>query len=368
MPAHIHAFGTAVPRNRYDQDFVRDTVARWVGADRRIRRLLSRAFDRSTVRQRYSVLEEFATGTGPFLDGDAYAGPPTSVRNELYAREARGLARGAAEDALRAAGVGPQRVTHVVTVSCTGFVAPGPDVHLVRDLGLRPSTQRTHIGFMGCYGAFPGLRTARAICAADPGAVVLVACVELCTLHLDPEPTLDSLMATALFADGAAAAVVSAERPSGRRGLALERFATALTDDDDDMAWTIGDRGFRMRLSGYVPKILTAEIPGALEPLWCVEGARGPAHDDGGPDAVGRWAVHPGGPAILDAVQTAMCLRDDALEASREVLRTYGNMSSATIFFVLRRLLEQEPSPGERVAALAFGPGLTVESGLFTVA
>lgn len=354
MPAYLHQIGSAVPATRYDQAFVRDTVAGWLGAsaDRRLGRLVGRVFDRAGIDQRHSVLPDFARGEGPFLDGGRYAAPSTAVRNEIYAREAIRLAADAARRALE--GTDRERVTHVVTVSCTGFMAPGPDVHLVRSLGLRPSVQRTHVGFMGCYGAFPGLRIAQAFCAADPEAVVLVCCVELCTLHFDPQAHLDSLLSTALFADGAAAAVVSGELPAPGTGYALDRFETTLTDHDDEMAWTIGDRGFRMRLSGAIPRLVRGEVVRALEPLWQAVGA--------GPDDVAAWAVHPGGPAVLDAVEDAFCLDADALAASRAVLARYGNMSSATILFVLEKLRRDRDDRAGNVAAMAFGPGLTLES------
>lgn len=355
MPAFIHSFGTAVPEHRYDQDFIRDTLSGWLGgaADRRVARRVDRVFANAGIERRYSVLPDFARGTGPFLDGAEYSAPATSVRNAIYETEARRLAVRAAEDALSGE-FDAAEVTHVVTVSCTGFVAPGPDVHLVRDLGLAPTVHRTHVGFMGCYGAFPGLRLAQAFCNADPTAVVLVVCVELCTLHLDPDTTLDSLLSTALFADGAAAAVVSASRPADGTGLALGPFATTLTDHDEEMAWTIGDQGFRMRLSGAIPRIVRTEAAEALGRLWRAA-ARGPGE-------MAAWAVHPGGPAVLDAVADAACLPEEALGASRSVLRDFGNMSSATVLFVLDRLLLAGGPRQGSIAAVAFGPGLTIES------
>lgn len=360
MPAFIHRIGTAVPEHRYEQDFIRETVGRWLNpsGERRLTRLLERVFRNAGIERRYSVLPDFADGSGPFLDGAEYAAPATSVRNEIYATEARRLGLRAARDALE--GFDPTRITHVVTASCTGFVAPGPDVHLVRDLGLSPHVHRTHVGFMGCYGAFPALRLAQAFCRADPEAVVLVVSMELCTLHLDPDPSLDSLLSTALFADGAAAAVVASEPPPPGRGYRLGPFATQLTDHDEDMAWTIGDRGFRMRLSGAIPRLVRGEVDAALRTLWARAGA--------GPREMEAWAVHPGGPAVLDAVESALCLPEDALQASRGVLNDFGNMSSATVLFVLDRLRRETSGRSGRVAAMAFGPGLTIESAVLDFA
>jgi predicted naringenin-chalcone synthase len=253
----------------------------------------------------------------------------------------------------------------VVTVSCTGFYAPGPDYAVVRGLGLKPSTQRYHLGFMGCYGAFPALRTAEAFCLADPNAVVLVVCVELCTIHLRSSNDPDTILASSVFADGAAAAVVTAApAKAGETVLELDGFQTVLTPDgEQDMAWTIGDAGFEMTLSSYVPRIIERDIRGALAPLLAAD-LRLPE----GPYAqVERWAIHPGGRSILDKVQRTLELSDEQLEPSREVLREYGNMSSATVLFVLQRVLHKASTDeAERVCAMAFGPGLTVETALLT--
>jgi predicted naringenin-chalcone synthase len=251
-------------------------------------------------------------------------------------------------------------------VSCTGFFAPGPDQLLVDRLGLDPQVERFHLGFMGCHAAFPALRAARAFCAARPDAVVLVACVELCSLHLQPPTDHDRILAASLFADGAAAAVVTAAPPRpGRAALRLDALHTELIGSgSEDMTWTIGDAGFEMVLSSYVPRLLGERIEKVVAPVFDADPALA-----GRPFAeVPRWAVHPGGRSILDKVQQALALRDDQLVPSRDVLRRHGNMSSATVLFVLRDILTGAPSeePDERVCALAFGPGLTVETALLT--
>ncbi|MGI3779452.1 MAG: type III polyketide synthase, partial [Janthinobacterium lividum] len=284
--------------------------------------------------------------------------PSTGTRNAAYVREAPGLFLAAAEDALGASDLAPEDVTHVVTVSCTGFFAPGPDYLLVRQLGLPITTQRFHLGFMGCYGAFPALRLAHAVCRADPDAVVLAVCAELCSLHLHVGDDLDTILSSSLFADGAAAAVVTGRAPAhGRETVTLDSLGTTLSDDGEaDMAWTIGDLGFDMVLSRYVPRILGSSLPAALPSLL---GVVSPAEVD-------RWAIHPGGRSVLDQVQAALGLADAHLAASRDVLRRYGNMSSSTVLFVLAELLREPTARPEQVAALAFGPGLTVESALLT--
>jgi predicted naringenin-chalcone synthase len=242
----------------------------------------------------------------------------------------------------------PTDITHVITVSCTGFYNPGPDYDVVLGLALPARVERYHLGFMGCYAALPALRMAQQFCQANPDAVVLIVCLELCTLHLQVKGDVDSLLGNALFADGAAAVVVSARAPD-RPTLALGDFQSALAlEGKGEMAWEIGDRGFNLVLSSYVPDIIASNLLPILESTRSID----------------RWAVHPGGKAILDRVERGLELAPDELAASRSVLRDYGNMSSVTILFVLERLLS-ELVPGQRLCALAFGPGLTLQTAVF---
>ena len=384
------------------QDGVRDLFGSQPELGRLGTRLVSAAFGASGIRTRHTVLREL--GTAPGMAGadapvepddgepvfyDRASGriltPGTGARNDVYIREAPALLLGAARQALdEADGIEAADVTHVVTVSCTGFYAPGPDYAVVRGLGLGAATQRFHLGFMGCYGAFPALRMAAQFCGADPDAVVLVVCVELCSLHLHSSGDADTIVASSVFGDGAAAAVVTARpAPAGSTVLDLDAFETVLTPvGEDDMAWTIGDQGFDMILSSYVPKIIDEHITGALEPLW----AQVPALAGVAPAAIEDWAIHPGGRSILDRVEDRLDLAPAQLAASRSTLAEVGNMSSATVLFVLRRILHRTPpadvpgrpdvaesapvpatGPGAgRVCAMAFGPGLTVETALMT--
>lgn len=383
MTVRIVATGTALPPHAYERAEVLDLMRRWIGGERRTDRLLERVYAASGIDRRWSVLDDLRpdrTGT-LYLDGDgAFRSPGTRERNDRYIAEAPALAERAARGAMaRLAGLASGQVTHLITVSCTGFHAPGTDDHLVRALGLPSSTERYHLGFMGCYAAFPALRMANAFCRADPAAVVLIVAVELCTLHLAPTREVDSILATSVFGDGAAAAVVSSRQLEGEQR-PLEFLATSSTltlGGRQDMAWTIGDHGFDMVLSSYVPRVLEAEIASALAPLLERGGVR--------QDDVARWAVHPGGRAILDKVAIGLGLDDCALDASREVLAHTGNMSSATVLFVLERLTtppepmrgasptgswtqDRRAEAGELIASFAFGPGLTVDSALFRVA
>jgi len=359
VSATIRAIGTAVPRTTLGQASVRDLFAAQPGLGRLASRLVPAAFNASEVEHRHSVLPELdsAAGPGTFRDADGVlTSPSTGTRNDRFRELAPPLFVGAARDALERAAVDPATVTHVVTVSCTGFTQPGPDLAIVEELGLPRNVFRQHVGFMGCFAAFPALRIADAFVGADPRAVVLVVCAELCTLHVRNSEDPDQIVANSVFGDGAAAAVVTADGP----GLRLDAFTTmVLPEGASEMAWNIGDEGFEMVLSTQVPKLIGVHAAEAVAPLLDPRGWT--------PDDVPVWAVHPGGRAILDRTQDALHLPDSALTASRAVLRDHGNMSSATVLFVLRAALEAGPADGTPVVALAFGPGLTVEAASLTV-
>lgn len=355
MPARIISIGTALPATSVSQHHLRAFFADQPDVSRLSRRLIGAAFDAAGIETRHSVLTGLGgTADGVFVgEGSTLLTPTTGTRNELYRQTAPALAAEAASSALTEAEITASQITHVVTVSCTGFFAPGLDFRLIHDLGLPETVERSHLGFMGCAAALPALRTASQITAAHPEAVVLVVSVELCSLHIRDTADSEQIVAASVFADGAAAAVVTADEHRGApEGIVLERFATALTSEgESDMDWTIGDHGFNMRLSAEVPRIIGREIRAAVDRFLGAE------------EAPARWAVHPGGRSVLDRVEAGLGLDGSALDASRAVLRDCGNMSSATILFILRRLLA-DPAVTGRIAALAFGPGLTVESAL----
>jgi predicted naringenin-chalcone synthase len=253
------------------------------------------------------------------------------------------------------------QITHVITVSCTGFANPGADYRIVTELGMPAGVQRYNLGFMGCYAALPALRMAQQFCLARPNAVVLIICLELCSLHMQMKSTPDSILANALFSDGAAAVLVSARQPAqDRPALALNHFGSAIAAEGvADMAWEIGNRGFNLVLSSYVPDVIASNVRQTVGDLLSEQGMTA--------TSVPIWAIHPGGRAILDKVEHSLALETWQLEASREVLRDCGNMSSATILFVLQRILAKRCSEPADLVAMAFGPGLTIESGLFQI-
>ena len=336
----INAIATAVPTSECDASYQTWAMRQLDG--RREAQLLERMMQRSGIDRRFTVLSSDDTYRSEGSFYDVPEAPSTLARMEVYAREAPELALTAI------AGLGDLgNVTHMVVASCTGFTAPGLDQVIARRLGLPPTVERVVIGFMGCYAGVTALRTAGHIGRSNPDARVLVVSVELCTLHLQPTDRLESLLAMGQFADGAAAALVTADGP----GLALrEGLSMTLEDSQDLITWTIGDTGFAMELSGEVPARLA-------EALGDPEMARTITADEP-VSSIAAWAIHPGGKSIVDAVERGLGLPPSKVAASRSVLQDYGNMSSATVLFVLERLMQDRPESG---VALAFGPGLAME-------
>ena len=327
------------------------------------RRLAPALYRMAGVHKRHSVMLGPGDG-GPEVDRydilhaphDASdRGPSTRVRMEKYEADAGALALRAAWTALNDAKTSAEAITHLITVSCSGFSAPGVDIALMKRLGLRPSLQRLHVGFMGCQGAMNGLRAANAFAQSDPKARVLLCAVELCSLHYhygwDPE----KVVANALFADGAAALVGAAGAGDGSRWRLAASGACLVPDSEDAMTWRVGDHGFLMTLSPRVPALIETHLR-----MWLDEWL----HEHGlSVASVPTWAVHPGGPRILTSAAGALGLDSSALSVSRDVLREYGNMSSPTILFILDRLrMANAPRP---CVAIGFGPGLAIETALF---
>jgi predicted naringenin-chalcone synthase len=350
--AYVNEISTAVPHVDVHHDFIE--YARRSLEATRYRPLFKRMVERSQIDHRWSFLEPTLDAPDGALDREGLyrvgAFPTTAARMRVYERRAPELAAAA----VAGLDLGPtaQEITHLVVASCTGFSAPGVDLMLVERMGLDPSVERTMVGFMGCYAAMNALKLARHIVRSEPDSRVLVVCVELCTLHFQESAELEQVLSFLIFGDGCAAALVSAEP----RGLALDRFKTLLSPAGADLiTWNIRDQGFDMVLSGQAPKSVAAAVRGGREAIL-------------GNLAVGDidlWAVHPGGRSILDAVETALELGPETLALSRKVLRDNGNMSSATILFVLKALMETA-APDMRGCGMAFGPGLTAETLLFS--
>lgn len=361
MTLWIHGIGTAVPPHFMLQSETAALAHGLAGPEGPGDRTLRALYRKSGIRKRHSVLLERPEGD-PRDRQSLYdpvpspgdPGPTTAARMARYEAEAPPLAAQAARTALEEAGLEGTDITHLVTVSCTGFFAPGLDASLVETLGLPRSVHRTHVGFMGCHGAMNGLRVAASFTRGHPEAKVLVSAVELCSLHLAYGPDPNDLVANAIFGDGAAALVgTGAGTPAPQDGWALDLNGTYLMPDSSDaMSWRIGGHGFRMTLSARVPDLIRAHLADWLGTWLDGEGF---SFSD-----VATWAVHPGGPRILTAAEEALGLAKEENRVSRAVLSEFGNMSSATILFILQRL-RQEGAPRPLVA-LAFGPGLVAEA------
>jgi predicted naringenin-chalcone synthase len=344
--AYLNRIGTAVPENDVHAAFIE--FAEKMLADERTRTLFLRMAAKSEIQSRYSCLKV----TPPFKGGDVDAYkfyergsfPSTESRMQLFERAAPVLA-GRALDDLAPTAAERKSIKHVLVTCCTGLYAPGLDFEVIDHLGLSTATERTMVGFMGCYAAINALKLARHIVRSEPGESVLLLNLELCTLHFHESQELGEVLSFLVFGDGCTASLIS----SDPIGLELESFQAIQIDGTRDLiTWRIGDLGFDMQLSGRVP----GEISKALH--------RNGAMFDG-KDSVDLWAVHPGGRSVLDAVEEGLALPPKALLASRSILSRFGNMSSATIMFVLQELMKQ-PISGKSGCAMSFGPGLTAET------
>lgn len=365
MNVYLHQIATHVPPNSAPQDELAVRFGTWA-QDPALARVIGHIFKKTGIRRRHSVLRDFTEPEHAELfraDGpEQLTEAGTQARNRVYGRHAAPICVKIARELLDESPQFTARdITHVISVSCTGFVNPGPDWAIVNELGLRPTVERYNLGFMGCYAALPALRMARQFCIARPDAVVLIVCLELCSLHMQLRTTNDSILGNALFSDGAAGALVSARKPvEGQATLALDGFMSAMAPEGGgEMAWEIGDRGFNLVLSSYVPDVISANLTRIVGDLL--------APRELGTNEIDLWAIHPGGKSILDKAEKSLALQPEQIEASRTVLQEFGNMSSATILFVLKRMLEDPAASSKTIAAMAFGPGLTVECGLLRV-
>ncbi len=358
--AAILGMGTAVPAGSFAPDLARELAADRCCRSQGERTWLRRIYHASGVERRGSVLlarDDDGASIEAFFPPHTSAddgGPTTAVRLARYERDAGALAARACDAAFANTNVARTGITHLVTVSCTGLFSPGLDAELIERLGLVRDVGRANLGFMGCHGALNGLRTAAALAHSRPGARVLLCCIELCTLHFAYGFNRQRVIANALFADGAAAVILG---PGGGAGLQLRDTASLLTRDSADaMTWRIGDHGFEMGLTAEVPRRIRASLRGWLEAWLAPHGL--------GIDDIAQWAIHPGGPEIIHAAIDSLRVPPEAGNVSRAVLAEHGNMSSATVLFILERMRARETAGP--IVAMGFGPGLMFEAALFT--
>jgi predicted naringenin-chalcone synthase len=359
MSLSICGLATALPQRSIAQPAAA-TIAQTFLAGHRDGKSLPALFRRTQVRTRSSVLLEPSNGYGPKQSfykpaaGPDDRGPTTGLRMQRYAQESLPLAEAAAQQALERTAVRPREITNLVTVSCTGFFAPGVDIGLIKHLHLQPTVGRLHVGFMGCHGVLNALRVAKATADADPSAVLLICAVELCSLHYQYGGEADKLVANALFADGAGAFVGRTPRPGESNWRVVSSGSYVVPDAEEGMTWRIGDHGFEITLSPRVPELICRHLKPWMQ-AWLA--ASGRQIGD-----IRSWAIHPGGPRILTSVAEALRLPDTTVAPSADILATCGNMSSPTVLFVLERLQQQEGALP--CVMLGFGPGLVAEAAL----
>lgn len=359
--AYLNRVATAVPEFDVHQPFV--GFAAEMLESERTRGLFRRMARVSGIRRRFSVLNPDVLGKAGSVDAAKFytrgAFPGTAARMQVYEEHAPKLAQKTL-DRLQLSVEERARVTHVVVTSCTGLYAPGLDFEIMDYLGLSPTIERTMIGFMGCYAAMNALKVARHIVRSEPDAAVLVLNLELCTLHLQETQDLEQVLSFLVFSDGCAASLVT----SDAKGLSLDSFRSVVIPETRDLiTWNIRELGFDMLLSGRVP----GEIARSLRRLSQGEAATQEITGGRGAKEIDLWAVHPGGRSVLDAVEDGLGLEEGKLAASRHTLECFGNMSSATVMFVLEQVM-RGASAGQSGCAMAFGPGLTAETMLFHAA
>ena len=363
MHTVLNSIATANPQFKRSQTELATFMARIEGVPESVQDRIATVYARSGIDYRYSCIGDYGAEAETFKfypnNWALSPVPTTGDRNQKYKTCALDLAERVAHQAIWQADFVAEEMTHLIAVSCTGFFAPGLDIHLVKRLGLPASTDRTLIGFMGCNAAFNGLKTAHAICQSNPKAKVLLVCVELCSLHFQVADTLEKVIVNAIFSDGAAAVVLSATEEAAGQFIYTDSASLVTEDSLDAMTWDIGDTGFLMQLSPQVPQLIKQNLLTYLDEFL--------GHHDLMQNSLDFWAVHPGGRQILDQVKTGLALPEDALKESYQVLRRYGNMSSPTILFILKQLMDK-PLPNASTStgiALGFGPGLSIEGALF---
>jgi predicted naringenin-chalcone synthase len=366
MKSYICGIGTANPPNKIPQMQVADFMATALQMDEQDTRKLKALYRMSGIGQRYSVLEDFTRQNGDYTffpnTQDLEPFPTVQQRMDVYRKHALDLSEQAVRNCLeQLSNVALPDLTHLITVSCTGMYAPGLDIELVERLELNSCVQRTAVNFMGCYAAFNAIKLADAICKADPSARVMLVCTEICTIHFQKHPEQDHLVSNALFGDGAAAVLMQGQ-PCQEVSLELQSFHCDLAPAGKrDMAWHIGDTGFEMTLSSYVPDLIKNGIKQLTERL--LQGLRTTVSE------IKLFAIHPGGRRILEVIEQELGMTRDDNRFAYRVLHEFGNMSSATVLFVLKDLMASltAQQKNEPVLSFAFGPGLTLESMLLKV-
>ncbi len=358
MSVAVIGLGTAVPAHSISQNESCDHAKVYSCANERQGKLIEELYSRTEIGKRSSVLlaaEKQEIGVEFFpIPSDLYdKGPGTAERMRTYNLHAANLSAQACRFAMQDSDINIDKISHLVTASCTGFSAPGFDVQLIESLSMNRNVSRTHIGFMGCHGAMNALRVAEGYCGLNKQATILLCATEICSVHFQYGLQRNDLIANSLFADGSAALVLNGT--SEGKIKYLGSLSYVIPNSHDAITWQISNNGFVMTLSSYVRALIQRYLPGFLVG-WLKQYSL--TLKD-----IASWAVHPGGPRIINAVQTCLSLPSSSLEISRQVLAEYGNMSSPTVLFILQRLLQSGNAMPS--VMLGFGPGLTIEAALF---
>ncbi|MBO6496819.1 MAG: type III polyketide synthase [Roseivirga sp.] len=367
MSSNIISIGLANPKHCIEQHNVFEFMGQAHGLEGSALTRLKALYRASGIKKRYSVINDYQSAdqsqwtfypTNKALEPF----PTTDDRAKLYRKEAQSLSAQAAKNAFNHANLSFQDITHLITISCTGMYAPGLDIDLIHQLGLKTSVERTCVNFMGCYAAFTGIKLGDQICRANPKAKVLIVATELCTIHFQKGADDDNLLANAIFGDGSAAVIMSAEKTDSKNNLVLSPtgFLNEIyPEGSSEMAWNIGNFGFEMKLSAYVPSLIEKGIGELVDRL----------KSQSATETINHFAFHPGGKRILEVIESELELSKEADWAGRTVLENYGNMSSPTILFVIKQLWDslKAENRNESILSLAFGPGLTMESMLLRV-
>ncbi|NML20639.1 type III polyketide synthase [Pseudoflavitalea sp. G-6-1-2] len=356
----IISIGTAVPAWKHRQEDILQFMLPAYSLTGTEERKLRFLYHQSAISTRHSVIPDYSR---PVSEWKFYPQtenldpfPSLETRMQWYQRYAAPLSVDAVRDCLQGVHSSKQ-ITHLITVSCTGMSAPGLDLQLIELLDLNKNTWRSSVNFMGCYAAIHAMKMADAFCKSDPQARVLIVCTELCTLHFQREPTPDNIASSLLFADGSAAVMITADDDE-QPGLLLTNFySEIIPKGKKDMAWELSSSGFQMTLSNYIPELLSEDFENLT--------LRALQQASLNKEAITGWCIHPGGKRILEAIAKSCGLQQHALEESYDVLRQYGNMSSATILFVLKQQMQQwrnRPAENTCIFGAGFGPGLTMET------
>jgi len=352
--ATLISIGTAVPPHQHKQADILHFMQDVFNADDIERRKLKYLYHQSAIHTRHSVIADFSLPNTQwnFIPKELSAPfPDLDKRMEIYEQESLKLSVEAIHNCLKQL-LEPKQVTHLITVSCTGMSAPGLDLQLVEELKLNPSIFRTSVNFMGCYAAIHALKLAQLIVNSHDTAKVIVVCTELCTLHFQKEYTTDNVSSSLLFSDGCAAALIT--NGEEKSGFKLKSFYSEIeSKGKGDMSWKLSSKGFLMSLSSYVADIIKADIAKMVNNATATSQL---TFND-----ITHWCIHPGGRKILESVEQALSLDKEQLESSYDILANYGNMSSPTILFVMKQLMEKA-TIGEHLFGCAFGPGLTMET------